>query len=81
MNLFSGQQWRKRHREQTYGHGGGEKGEGEIYGESNIEIYNSVCKIDRQQELKQGLCAWVKGRLGREMGGRSGRRGHGCTYG
>ena len=23
INLFSGQQWRKRHREQTYGHGGG----------------------------------------------------------
>ena len=22
MNLFSGQQWRNRHREQTYGHGG-----------------------------------------------------------
>ena len=22
MNLFSGQQWRDRHREQTYGHGG-----------------------------------------------------------
>ena len=21
MNLFSGQQWRNRHREQTYGHG------------------------------------------------------------
>ena len=21
MNLFSGQQWKKRHREQTYGHG------------------------------------------------------------
>ena len=26
MNLFAGQQWRNRHREQTYGHGG--KGEG-----------------------------------------------------
>ena len=22
MNLFSGQQWRNRHREHTYGHGG-----------------------------------------------------------
>jgi len=22
LNLFSGQQWRHRHREQTYGHGG-----------------------------------------------------------
>ena len=28
MNLFAGQQWRNRHREQTYGHGrrGGERG-------------------------------------------------------
>ena len=51
MNLFSGQQWRKRHREQTYGHGGGEKGEGEMYGESNIEIYNAICKTDSQWEF------------------------------
>ena len=31
VNLFSGQQWRNRHREQTYGHGVGvgEEGEGE----------------------------------------------------
>ena len=30
-NLFTGQQWRNRHREQTYGHG--ERGEeGEMYG-------------------------------------------------
>ena len=27
---------------------GGEEGEGEIYGESNIEIYNSMCKTDSQ---------------------------------
>jgi len=30
MNLFSGQQWRNRHREQTYGHGvgvGGRRGD------------------------------------------------------
>ena len=32
MNLF-----RNRHREQTYGHGVGEEGEGEMYGESNME--------------------------------------------
>ena len=31
-NLFAGQHWRKRHREQTYGHGE-RGGEGEIYGE------------------------------------------------
>ena len=28
--------------------GGGEKGEGEMYGESNMEIYNTICKIDSQ---------------------------------
>ena len=30
---------------------GGEEGEGEKYGESNIEIYNTTCKIDSQQEF------------------------------
>ena len=29
MNLFAGQQWRLKHREQTCGHGGGVEGEGE----------------------------------------------------
>ena len=47
-NLFAGQQWRNRHREQTYGHG--EKGEGEMDGESNMETYIIICKIDRQWE-------------------------------
>ena len=43
--------------------GRGEKTEGEMYGESNIETYNTICKIDSQwgfavwlRELKQGLC-------------------------
>ena len=61
---------------------GGEEGEGEIYGESNIEIYNTVCKIDSQwefavgfRELKQGLCDGLKGGMGREMGRMSGREG------
>ena len=61
-NLFSGQQWRHKHREQTYGHG--ERGEeGEMYGESNMETYITICKIDSQwkfpvwlRKLKQGLC-------------------------
>ena len=35
-NLFAGQQWRNRHREQTFGHGQ-RRGEVEIYGESNME--------------------------------------------
>ena len=38
--LFTGQQWKNRHREQTYGHKAwGEEGEGEMYGESNMETY------------------------------------------
>ena len=41
----------------------GEEGEGEMYGKSNIETYNTICKIYSQwefsvwfRELKQGLC-------------------------
>ena len=66
-NLFTGQQWRNRHREETYGHG--EKGgEGEMYGKSNIETYITICKIDSQWEfdvwlrkLRQGLCVHLEG--------------------
>ena len=43
-NLFTGQQWRNRHREQTYGHGE-RGGEGEMYGESNMETYVAIRKI------------------------------------
>ena len=35
-NLFTGQQYRNRHREQTYGHGE-RGGESEMYGKSNME--------------------------------------------
>ena len=31
--------------------GGGGEGEGEMYEGSNIEIYNTVCKIDSQWEF------------------------------
>ena len=61
-NLFAAQQWRNKHREQTYGHGE-RGGEAEMYGESNMETYITKCKIARQREfavwlreLKQGLC-------------------------
>ena len=61
-DLFTGQQWRNRHSEQTYGHG--ERGEeGEMYGKSNMETYSTIHKIVSQWEfavwlrkLKQGLC-------------------------
>ena len=62
--LFTGQQWRNR---QTYGHGE-RGGEGEMYGESNMETHITICKIDSQQEfavwlrkLKQGLCINLEG--------------------
>ena len=49
-HLFAGQQWRNGHREQTYGHGE-RGGEGEMYRESNMGIYMTVCKIDNQWEF------------------------------
>ena len=61
-NLFIGEQWRNRHREQTYGHGA-RGGEGEMCGRSDMETYITICKVDSQwefavclRELKQGLC-------------------------
>ena len=66
-NLLTGQQWRNRHREQTYGHGE-RGGEGEMYGKSNMETYIPICKVDSQGEfavwlrkLKQGLCINLEG--------------------
>src|SRR5574340_1496773 len=73
-NLFAEQQWRNRHREYTYGHGE-RGGEGEMYGESNMETYITICKIDSQWEfavclrkLKQGLCINLKGWDGERYG-------------
>ena len=49
-NLFAGQQWKNSHKEQTYGHR--ERGrEGEMYGESNMETYITIYKIDSQWEF------------------------------
>ena len=66
-NLFAGQQWRNRHIEQTYGHGE-RGGEGEMYGESNMETYIAIYEIYSQREftvclrkLKQGLCINLEG--------------------
>ena len=53
-NLFTGQQWVKRQREQTYGHGE-RRAEGEIYGKSNMETYTTICKIDSQRECSVWL--------------------------
>ena len=51
MKLFVGQQWRYRHREQTYRHGVSEEGEGEMYRECNMETYITICKIESQWEF------------------------------
>ena len=53
-NLFTGQQWRNRHREQIYGHGE-RGGEGEMYGKSNMETYITICKIESQQKFTEWL--------------------------
>ena len=85
-NLFTGQQWRKRHREQTYGYGE-RGGEGEMHGESNMETYFTIYKIDSQREfaawlrkLKQRLCINLEGWGGKWEGGTKGR-GYMYTYG
>ena len=74
----------EKERKQTYGHGERE-GEGEMYGESNMETYITMCKIDSQREfalchweLKQGLCINLEGWDGREMGGEAQERGDIC---
>ena len=63
MNLFIGQQWRHRHREQTCGQGSGRGRR-----ERNGSIYTTICKIDSQwkfacvtQEFKPGLCNNLEG--------------------
>ena len=49
-NLFLGQQWRNRHREQT--NGLRERGGmGEMYGERIMQTYITICKIDNQWEF------------------------------
>ena len=55
-------------------------------GESNMETYITICKLDSQREfavrlreLKQGFCINLEGGMGREMGGRFKREGI-CVY-
>ena len=84
-NLFTGQQWRNRHREQTYGHE--ERGaEGEMYGKSNMETHITICKIDSQRDfaiclrkLKQGLCINLEGWDG-EGDGREVQKGRDSNF-
>ena len=80
-NLLTVQQGRNRHREQTYGHKQ-KGGEGEMYGESNMETYITIRKIASQWEFsvclrkpKQGLCINLEGRDGERYGGSFKREG------
>ena len=57
------------------------RGEGEMYGERNMDTYITICKIDSQWEfvvwlrkLKQGLCINVEG-WEREEDGREVQKG------
>ena len=46
MNLFAGQQWRHKENRLLNTGGGGEQGEGATNGESSMESYISICKIE-----------------------------------
>ena len=78
MNLFAEQQQRCTDREQTYGHGE-KRAEGEMYGNSNMETYITICKIDNQWEFSLLLKNSNRGGMEREMGRRF--KGEGtCVY-
>ena len=82
-NLFTGQQWGNKHKEQTYGDGQ-RRGVGEMYGQTNMETYIIICKIDSQWEF----AVWLRklkqprgvGWGGRWVGSSQGR-GYMYTYG
>ena len=87
MNLSIGQQWRCRHREQSFGHSLGERRWDNLW-EQHWNIYITVCKVDSQWEFavwhrEPKASALWQPRVGwggrREAG--SGRGGHVYTYG
>ena len=61
--------------------GGGEEGEGWIYGDSNIETHITICKLDSQWEFANdsrnsnlGSVTTQRGGMEREVGGRFKRK-------
>ena len=50
MNLFAGQQWRRRHREQTCRHSGGRRG-GDALREEHGNIHITTCQTDSPWEF------------------------------
>ena len=87
MNLFTGQQWRCRHIEQTCGRSGGRRGREESR-EWPGNMYITICKLDSQWEIRcmmqeaQTSALWHPrgvGQGGRWEGGS--RKGRGtCVY-
>ena len=60
-------------------------GEGEMYGESNMDAYITICKLDSQWEfaiwlrkLKLGLCINLEGWDGEGDGREAQNRGNTC---
>ena len=51
MNLFAEQQWRHRQKTDLWTQLVEQEGEGGMYGESNMETYITICKIDSQWEF------------------------------
>ena len=85
MNLFAGQSWRHRHREQTCGHSGGGRKWDELR-EQHGNIYNTERKTEsqwefavRHREINPVVCDNLQ-RVG--WGGKreGGSRGRGHTY-
>ena len=80
MKLSAGQQWKHRHREETYGHGRGRK---ERVGCTERVTWTlTTCRTANQRgcagclrKVKQGLCINLEGWDGEEMGGRFKREG------
>ena len=67
--------WTLRNKQKRWNDCFREVGEGEMYGESNMEIYNTICKIDSHwefamwlRELKHGLWESLEGWDGEEDG-------------
>ena len=83
-NLLTGQQCRNRHREQNYGRGE-RGGEGQKCGESNVETYITICKIDNRKlpslETQTGALYQSRGvRWGGRWEGGSKGKGYMYTY-
>ena len=60
---------------------GSEEGEGEMYGESNMETYNAICKTATENlqygsgKSNRGSMTVQKGGMWRDIGGRFGMEG------